>query len=270
VLLHTVNAETAPLFERSRKPQPSTELVCERVFRPLAHLVVLALAPLRVSPPAVVLAGAGVGVAAAVETGRGELLAAALLLQLKTVVDNADGQLARATGRVTAFGRYLDSECDLLVNAAVFAAIGWKTGSWLLAAVGFVLSTLLMGINFNLKHLYRLAHGHASETEPPATGAGAVLARIYHWVYGPEDRLIERFVDWRVRRLGGDAARYHDARTLAVVAQFGLSTQLLVLGACLAAGQPLAYCWLVVGVTVLLVPLELRRGRLTRKEIAWS
>ena len=42
--------------------------------------------------------------------------------QLKTLLDNADGQLARLTGSTSAFGRYLDSELDLLVNAALFAA----------------------------------------------------------------------------------------------------------------------------------------------------
>ena len=92
------------------------EFLCERVFRPLAHVVVLALLPLRVPPPAVVAASGAAGLAAAVELARGHLVVAALLLQLKTVLDNADGQLARLTGRVTVFGRYLDSELDLLVE----------------------------------------------------------------------------------------------------------------------------------------------------------
>src|SRR3982751_6349157 len=100
------------------------EVLCKPVFRPLAQPLVAVLAPLRVPPPAVVLANAACALAAAVEIGRGHLIPAALLLQLKTLLDNADGQLARATGRETAFGRYLDSECDLLTNAAVFAALG--------------------------------------------------------------------------------------------------------------------------------------------------
>ena len=41
------------------------------------------------------------------------------------MLDNADGQLARLSGRITAFGRYLDSELDLFVNAALFAGVGW-------------------------------------------------------------------------------------------------------------------------------------------------
>ena len=85
-------------------------MVCEVVFRPLAHLVVLALLPLRVPPPAVVLASGAAGVAGAVELARGHLVVAALLIQLKTVLDNADGQLARLSGRVTLLGRYLDSQ----------------------------------------------------------------------------------------------------------------------------------------------------------------
>ena len=69
--------------------------------------------------------------AGAVEISRHQFLVAALLLQLKTVLDNADGQLARLSGRVTAFGRYLDSESDLVVNAAIFVALGTQIGPWL-------------------------------------------------------------------------------------------------------------------------------------------
>ena len=144
--------------------------MCEVVFRPLAHLVVLALAPLRVPPPAVVLAAAGFGVAGAVELARGHLVVAALLVQAKTVFDNADGQLARLTGRVTAFGRYLDSECDLLVDAALFAGLGWYTGQPLLALLGFVALTLVLSVNFNVERLARGA---------PAAWDASVLGRVY-------------------------------------------------------------------------------------------
>ena len=49
--------------------------MCEKVFRPLAHPLVLLFARLRVPPPAVVVAAGVAGVAAAVELGRGSLLA---------------------------------------------------------------------------------------------------------------------------------------------------------------------------------------------------
>ena len=119
-----------PTLRGSRKQRAAPpEFLCERVFRPLAHLVVLALLPLRVPPPAVVLASAATGLAAAAELAREQWVAAALLLQLKTVLDNADGQLARAAGKESVLGRYLDSESDLLVNAALFAALGHVTGA---------------------------------------------------------------------------------------------------------------------------------------------
>jgi phosphatidylglycerophosphate synthase len=105
------------------------ELVLELLFRPLSSALVPGLARLGVRPTAVVAANAASGLAAAVAIARGELLAAALLLQLKTLLDNTDGQLARASGRVTLVGRYLDTEADLLVNVAVFGALGTSPGS---------------------------------------------------------------------------------------------------------------------------------------------
>ena len=81
------------------------------------------LARIGVAPPVVVVANAATGLFAALAIVRGELLVAALLLQLKTLLDNSDGQLARVTGRVTLAGRYLDTEADLVVNVALFAAL---------------------------------------------------------------------------------------------------------------------------------------------------
>jgi phosphatidylglycerophosphate synthase len=194
------------LLERSRKPTPTRELVADALYRPLAHLVVLALLPLRVPPPAVVLAGLVAGLAAAFEIARGDLLAAAALVVLKTVLDGADGALARAAGRVTALGRYLDSDCDLVVNAALFAAIGYATGRPLLALGGFLASTLVLSLNFNLRRLY-------CGTEAMPDGGG--LARtFYELVYAPQDRLADRIV-----------RRRPSLSTLRVFHNLGLATQ---------------------------------------------
>ena len=94
-----------------------------------------ALARPGIPAPAVVLANALTGLVAALALARGELVAAAVLLQLKTLLDNTDGQLARLTGRVTLIGRYLDTEADLVVNAALFVALGHATGAPLLAGL---------------------------------------------------------------------------------------------------------------------------------------
>jgi archaetidylinositol phosphate synthase len=255
-----------PTLGATRKRRQGTELLCETVFRPLAHLVVLVLAPLRVPPPAVVLAGFATGLAAAAEIARGDLITAAVLLQVKTVLDNADGQLARATGRVTALGRYLDSESDLVVDAALFAGIGHLTGRYWLALLGFVVLTLVLSVNFNMERLYRREHGAPRPAPESLTGAEAVLARSYEVLYGWQDRMVERLVERRLRG-AGPAARlaYHDPLTISILANYGLSTQLAVLGVCLAGGQPTAYVLLVLVCGLSLVPLAWRRDRLARR-----
>jgi archaetidylinositol phosphate synthase len=220
---------------RSRKARLRQETLCEIVFRPLAHLVVLALAPLRVPPPAVVLAAAAFGVAGAVELTRGHLVVAALLVQAKTVFDNADGQLARLTGRVTDFGRYLDSECDLLVNAALFAGLGWYTGRPFVAALGFVALTAVLSVNFNVERLARRA----------AFGWDAsVLGRVYGLVYGWQDRLADRFLRGR-----------SDLFRVGALAQLGMSSQLAVFGLCIAVGSPLVYVWILLAQLVFVAGL---------------
>jgi phosphatidylglycerophosphate synthase len=245
-----------------RKPRVGIELLCEFVFRPLAHLVVRALLPLRVPPPAVVLAGAGVGLAGAVEIGRGEWLGAALLLQLKTILDNADGQLARASGRVSAFGRYLDSECDLLVDAAIFAALGFRVGPWL-AFAGFLALTTVLNVNFNVERLYRRVRGELAPAMPEERG---VLARVYSALYGPQDRWVESYVAWRLRGRSPEAQlAWHDRASVGVVANFGLSTQLAALGLCLAVGNPRAYVFVVLGCLASLVALAVRRELLATR-----
>ncbi len=101
-------------------------------------------------------------------------------MQLKTLLDNADGQLARLTGRTSAFGRYLDSEVDLLVNAALFAALGWATGQPAVALVGFVALTSVLSLNFNAERLSRGVTAAEAEPDGPAT---AFLRRVYGSVY---------------------------------------------------------------------------------------
>ena len=259
--------EPQSLFARSRKRTVAGELVCDRVFRPLAHLLVLALLPLRISPIAVLLAGTVTGLASALLIASDHLVLAAVALQVKTLLDNADGQLARASGRVSVLGRYLDSESDLLVNGALFAALGYATGRYVLALVAFLVLTLVLSVDFNLALLARRARGDDVHAAPPAEGIARVFARIYGVVYAPHDRLIGRFVESRIARLeaarGGRLA-YHDRATLAVLANFGLSTQLAALGLCLALGRPEAYFWLVLACGAMLVPLAVRRERVAR------
>lgn len=250
----TASSENAPVNPLEEPRRAGRELLLEGVFRPVANLFVPLLRRSRVAPPVVVLANAAVGLTAAAVVARGDLIAAALLLQLKTLLDNMDGQLARATGQVSLAGRYLDTEADLVVNAAVLAALGHVTGEWALAAGAFVALTLVLAVDFNLSELRREQRG-TSQPPPPRTGAPAerALERIYSLVFGPLDR-------W-VRRLVGDAAV--DGSTVTALANLGLTTQLAALGVCLLIGEPEAYLWLVLASLLVTSVLLLRLRRAT-------
>jgi phosphatidylglycerophosphate synthase len=231
--------------------------VCEKVFRPLAHPLVLLFARLRVPPTAVVVAAGAAGIAGSVELGRGSLLAAALLVQLKTLLDNADGQLARLTGRISAFGRYLDSEVDLLVNAALFAALGQRAGQPAVGLAGFLALTSILSLNFNAERLSRAAVAEPEAEDRPT----AVLRRVYGLLYAPQDRLAEAIVARRPALTSPTA--------VSLLANLGMSTQLAAFGLLIAFGYPLVFAWVAlaeVGVLALVLLMWRAPGR--QEEIA--
>jgi archaetidylinositol phosphate synthase len=230
------------------------ELLLEVVFRPLSNGLAPLLARARLAPTTVVLANATAGIVAAVALFEGDLLVAAVLIQLKTLLDNTDGALARATGQVTLAGRYLDTIADLVVNAALFVALGHVTGQPILAAVAFVALTIVLAVDFNVTELYREAHGVPPEQPRPTGGAAErALAAVYRVLFAPLDRATRGVSSWRF----GSRPAY-DRVAVTVLANLGLTTQLAALGVCLVLGAPGAYLWLVLGCLAVLAALHMR------------
>jgi archaetidylinositol phosphate synthase len=275
--ISTEEARTG-LDPRPRKERPGRELVAD-AFRALAGPLVAALLRLGAPPPAVVLVHTAIGLAAAIAIGSGALLAGALLLQLKTLLDNADGQLARASGSVSAVGRYLDTEADLLVNAALFAALAVAVDAPWFALPAFCALTFLLSVDYNVAVLYDQARGRRAAA-PLASGSAVErgLTLFYEAVFAPQDRLVRALSRRRLDRTLGDepdeglrdrvTRAYHDRGTATIVANLGLSTQLFVLGVCLALGVPDVYLWLVLASLLLLPALQFRRERLARRALA--
>jgi archaetidylinositol phosphate synthase len=126
--------------------------------------------------------------------------------------------------------------------------------------------------------LYREVHRQGSPP-PPASGSTLepALAGVYRVVFAPQDRLVRAISPRRLERVLGaelDLTRrrdatlaYHDRATLAVLANLGLSTQLVALGACLVLGVPVLYLWLALGQVLLLTLLQLRRERPARRTL---
>lgn len=97
--------------------------------RKLAAQSITGLARTRVTPNALTVAGVSLCVAGAVLTYfeyRGELLffwLGALLFVVGSILDILDGALARAGGKATPFGSFLDSTLDRAGEAAMLGAI---------------------------------------------------------------------------------------------------------------------------------------------------
>jgi phosphatidylglycerophosphate synthase len=97
------------------------------IFEPIGGALAYGFARLSVPPAAVTGMGGACGVAGAIVLGgastAGHVVVAAVLLLLAYAFDCADGQLARATGRVTPSGAWLDVAVDSVVVAFVSAAL---------------------------------------------------------------------------------------------------------------------------------------------------
>jgi CDP-diacylglycerol--glycerol-3-phosphate 3-phosphatidyltransferase len=101
----------------------------------------LALGRLGLTPNALTVLGSLLTGCVGLLVAQGWFLAAALCLWLFSLTDTLDGALARATGRVSVFGAFLDSVCDRYAEAAVFLGLVWWYQS-LGDALGLVLAYL--------------------------------------------------------------------------------------------------------------------------------
>ncbi len=258
-----------------------------RAVQPLANRCVAWAARRRIDPMAVVAAHALMGLAAAVLLTRQAsvaLIAAAVLLQLKTLLDNVDGGLARVSGRVTEAGRYLDTTADLVVNVALFTALT-RHGPALPALLALLVLTLLLSLDFNLEGRYR-------ELRAPIPAAPAPLPPgmprwllsvprgVYRALLAPQDRWLRQLDRALFERVAGRTEAlapahlrlaWNDLFSTATVVNLGLSSQLALLGAFCVLGRPylyvvsvylqLAYVLAVQAVRVARLRRTLRQGR---------
>ena len=122
------------------------ELVDVYFYRRVGYLIARAARVLRLSPNAVSVVAAIVGVAGGALLASPALaLAGVGLLILHGAIDSADGQLARMTGQVSEFGRVLDGVSGYVTHVAVYLAIvalivrqggsAWMLGLALVAGV---------------------------------------------------------------------------------------------------------------------------------------
>jgi phosphatidylglycerophosphate synthase len=285
-----MNSESS-VFRTREIEDPSNRYL----IHPLSHWLARHLARLGVSPNAVSLSSLPFGLAAAwllfhYENKPG-VIVAFLLLGAWHVIDGADGQVARMTGKSSEFGKVLDGVCDYLVYGAVYVAmtmalvpdhgmLAW----WLALAAG-----LSHAVQSSLYEFYRYeydlwVHGNRSRRVPMPTdlraaaaerhGIGRLFTRI-HYIYvrgqflGAGGReLLRKRLDTVLADGGADAERlrrrYRELNLSAVHHWSWLNANtrtLLIFVFCLLFSPLWFFLWelLVLNVVMVLLALDQRR-----------
>lgn len=167
---------------------------------------------------------------------------AVFFLILKSVLDAADGELARLKNRPSYTGRFLDSVSDIVLNLLIVLSIWYVTnGSVWLAILAFI-GLELQGTLYNYYYaILRSRHqgdttSRIFETQIPKAHKGEVqkhvdlLFKLYQLCYGVFDRII-----YTLDR-GACTARNIPNWLMTAVSTFGLGFQLLLIGLMLVAG----------------------------------
>tara|TARA_B110000977_G_C11053663_1_gene483267 strand:+ start:825 stop:1589 length:765 start_codon:yes stop_codon:yes gene_type:complete len=167
---------------------------------------------------------------------------AAFFLIFKSILDAADGELARVKETPSYTGRFLDSVADILLNAMFFLSI-WhitETSIWVCIFAFFGLQ--LQGTLYNYYYviLRNKFEGDTTsrvfEDDTPKALKGEkqkhvnILFSLYKVLYGPFDRII--YALDREASTGKTFPKW----LMSAISTFGLGFQLLIIAVMLVAG----------------------------------
>jgi phosphatidylglycerophosphate synthase len=235
--------------------------------RPLARFIARKLKNTCVTPVHVTLLFGVSGLLAIFSILREYYMLALVFLLLKSILDAADGELARINNQPSYIGRYLDSILDSLLNFAFLAAIGWMAGegfAWVLLA--FV-CLQVQGTLYNYYHVV-LRHKTSGEltskvfeTKTPVAypQESQAIVNVLFGVY----RLLYKYFDELVYRMDPRAlkAKAFPSWFMSLVSLYGLGFQLLLMGIFLALGWIGFIIPFLIGYSILLpVLIIVRRG----------
>jgi CDP-diacylglycerol---serine O-phosphatidyltransferase len=209
--------------------------------RPMAQWIVQILKNTSATPVKVTLAFIFSGFLAIACMLTHHYWAAGLFLVLKSVLDAADGELARVKNTPSYTGRYLDSNADIVLNALFLSTICYiSDGSWFYTLLAF-LSIQLQGTLYNYYYLI-LRHSSVGgdttsrifESETPIAMRGEnqktvdVLFAIYNVFYGHFDKIINKMDEKAIN------VRRMPNWFMSLISFYGLGFQLLIMSIMLA------------------------------------
>ncbi|NHF59440.1 CDP-alcohol phosphatidyltransferase family protein [Flavobacteriaceae bacterium TP-CH-4] len=210
--------------------------------RPFARIIAEFLKNTSFTPIHITLAFVVCGILAIICILNQYYWATAFFLILKSILDAADGELARLKETPSYTGRYLDSVSDILLNLLILLTIWYVTnGSLVLTFLAFF-GIQLQGTLYNYYYVI-LRNKHNGDTtsrifeeETPLAMKGEkqrnvnILFGMYSLLYGVFDKII-----YRLDR-GAVESENLPNWFMTVVSTFGLGFQLLVIGVMLVLG----------------------------------
>lgn len=190
----------------------------------------------------------------------GHYVLAAIFLVLKSILDAADGELARVKKTPSYTGRYLDSILDIVLNALFLFMIGYVTGSSVIYIVLAFIALQVQGTLYNYYYviLRNKLDGDTTsriiETGSPTALPGEeqttvnILFYTYKLLYGLFDKLI-----YTLDPKASDG-KIIPNWLMTLVSTFGLGFQLLIMAVLLVIQLPEVIIPFFIGYTIL-VPI---------------
>lgn len=242
----------------SGRRRPEIEEWSNRLFiHPLAGVVARIAVRLDISPNSLSVTGliAGIGAAACYWHWRDYafVLAAFTLMILWHVMDGADGQVARMTGRFSEFGKLLDGVCDYLTFIAVYHVL------WITSVPDFGAIAPIMGYSAGAFHVWQaalyerertlyLSYMQTRQPTPQADLKGTWLAKVFGTAFQSYEagQAIERHQREGLKNLtaGPEGKACYQRHLAPVLRWWGLvsaNVRTLAIAVSCLAGNPLYY-----------------------------
>jgi hypothetical protein len=185
------------------------------------------------------------------------------LILLKDIVDDADGQLARAKQLYSRRGRFLDSIGDFVVDVAVFAGIGWalygsRPGPFAPAMAFLCLAGMTLRVSHHVFYQVSFLHTEkryglnriveeVTDEDRRGNRFDYTLQRIFGAIYTWQDRLMLRIDVWcRAGKVGDGLLPtwYGDRFALRLSGLLGFGTEISLLAVCSWFNALETYLWL--------------------------
>ncbi|TVZ22921.1 CDP-alcohol phosphatidyltransferase-like enzyme [Dokdonia sp. Hel_I_63] len=239
--------------------------------RSIARLIALSLKNTATTPVQVTYSFVVSGIIAIICIIKGYYFLAAFFLILKSILDAADGELARIKKTPSYTGRYLDSISDILLNAAILYTIGYITNTDLYWTVCAFLCIQLQGTLYNYYYvilrskLYGDTTSRVIEIGIPKALPGeqqstvTFLYKTYRVLYGAFDALIYK-LDPKAEK-GSITPNW----LMTIVSTFGLGFQLLLIAFFLVVGLADYIIPFFIGYSIMIPILIITRMIVTRE-----